>query len=60
MSVLLSEYENGHIHTRVFRLNDDNYQVLVYNNALGNVVAEFFKNYDQARIFAESRILLNG
>ncbi len=59
MSVLLSEYEQGQINTRVFRLQDNSFQVLVFNAANGKEVAEFFRTYEQARSFAESRVLLN-
>lgn len=59
MSVMLSEYEQGPINTRVFRLDDGNYQVLVFNATSGKEVAEFFKNYEQACNFAESKVLLN-
>lgn len=59
MSQLLSEYEHGHVNTRVFKLDDDVYQVLVFYAKSGNEVAEFFRSYDQARIFAESKVLLN-
>ncbi len=59
MSVLLSEFEQGQINTRVFRLNDGNYQVLVFNATTGKEVAEFFKNYEQACNFAENKVLLN-
>jgi hypothetical protein len=56
---LLSEYEQGPINSRVFRLSDGNYQVLVFNASNGKEVAEFFKNFEQATNFAESRMLLN-
>ena len=59
MSILLSEYEQGNINTRVFRLNDNSFQVLIFNAATSSEVAEFFKTYEQARSFAESRVLLN-
>lgn len=59
MSVLLSEFEQGHINTRVFRLPDNNYQVLIFNAATGKEVAEFFKSYEQASNFAENKVLLN-
>lgn len=59
MSVLLSEYEQGQINSRVFRLNDGNYQVLVFNATTGKEVGEFFKNYEQACNFAENKVLLN-
>lgn len=59
MSVLLSEYENGYLNTRVFRLEDQSYQVLVFNAATGNEVAQFFKNFEQASTFAERQVLLN-
>jgi hypothetical protein len=60
MSILLSEYEQGPINSRVFRLGDGSYQVLVFNATTGKEVAEFFKNYQQAVDFAEDRVLLNG
>ena len=56
---LLSEYEQGPINSRVFRLSDGNYQVLIFNALSGKEVGEFFKNYKQACNFAESRVLLN-
>jgi hypothetical protein len=59
MSTLLSEYEQGYINTRVFRLNDGNYQVLIFNASTGKEVAEFFKNYEQACDFAENKVLFN-
>lgn len=59
MSTLLSEYEQGPINSRVFRLTDGNYQVLVFNATSGKEVAEFFKNYEQACNFAENKVLLN-
>lgn len=58
---LLSEYEQGPINTRVFRLNDGNYQVLIFNAVSGNEIAEFFKNYEEACNRAESSVMqLNG
>ena len=57
---LLSEYEHGQVNTRVFRLQDNSYQVLVFNAATGNEFAQFFKNYESACDFAESKIQLNG
>ena len=59
MSVLLAEYEQGKVNTRVFRLSDQTYQVIIFNATTGNEVAEFFKNYEQACNYAESRVLLN-
>lgn len=59
--ILLSEYEQGPINTRVFRLNDGNYQVLIFNAVSGNEIAEFFKNYEEACNRAESSVIqLNG
>ena len=58
--ILLSEYEQGSINSRVFKLHDGSYQVLVFNAATGKEVAEFFKNYQHACNFAEDRVLLNG
>lgn len=61
MSVLLSEYEQGPINSRVFRLGDGNYQVLIFNASSGKEIAEFFKTYEQACDRAESSIMqLNG
>jgi len=61
MTVLLSEYEQGPVNSRVFRLSDGNYQVLIFNASSGKEIAEFFKSYEQACDRAESSILqLNG
>lgn len=58
---LLSEYEQGPINTRVFRLGDGNYQVLIFNASNGKEIAEFFKSYEQACNHAESSVMqLNG
>jgi hypothetical protein len=58
---LLSEYEQGMINSRVFRLNDGNYQVLIFNATTGNEIREFFKNFEQACDRAESSLMqLNG
>lgn len=58
---LLSEYEQGPINTRVFRLGDGNYKVLIFNASSGNEIAEFFKNYEEACNRAESSVMqLNG
>lgn len=58
---LLSEYEQGPVNSRVFRLKDGNYQVLIFNAVNGNEVAEFFKNYEEACNRAESSVIqLNG
>jgi hypothetical protein len=59
MSVLLSEYEEGPINSRVFKLADGSYQVLVFNATTGKEMAEFFKHYQQACTFAEDQVLLN-
>lgn len=59
MSVLLSEYEQGPINSRVFRLQDGSYQVLVFNAMTGKEAAQFFKHYEQACSFAEDKVLLN-
>jgi hypothetical protein len=58
---LLSEYEQGPINSRIFRLGDGNYQVLVFNASSGREVAEFFKNYESACTYAEDSVMqLNG
>ena len=58
---LLSEYEQGPINTRVFRLSDGNYKVLIFNASSGREVAQFFKNYEESCNFAEISVMqLNG
>jgi hypothetical protein len=58
---LLSEYEQGPVNSRVFRLSDGSYQVLVFNSTSGREVAEFFKNYESACMHAEDSVIqLNG
>lgn len=58
---LLSEYEQGPVNSRVFRLSDGNYQVLIFNAVSGNEASEFFKNYEEACNRAESSVMqLNG
>lgn len=56
---LLSEYEQGTINSRVFKLGDSNYQVIVFNTSNGQEMAKFFMSYEHACNFAESRVLLN-
>lgn len=59
--ILLSEYEQGPINSRVFRLQDNRYQVLVFNALTGKEVAGFFNNYEAACNHAEdATIQLNG
>lgn len=59
--MLLSEYEQGPINSRVFRLQDNTYQVLVFNATTGKEVAEFFNTYDVACNHAENAtVQLNG
>jgi hypothetical protein len=59
--ILLSEYEQGPINSRVFRLQDNRYQVLVFNASTGKEVAEFFNNYEVACSHAENSVeQLNG
>lgn len=59
MCVLLAEYGNGITNTRLFKLNDDTYQVIVFNIQTGNEVAEFFHNKEVAMGFAQTRVMLN-
>ena len=58
---LLSEYEQGPVNSRVFRLEDGNYRVLIFNASSGKEIAEFFKTYEQACDRAEDSVMqLNG
>jgi hypothetical protein len=58
---LLSEYEQGPINSRVFKLGDGQYQVMIFNAASGNEIREFFKNYEEACDRAEDSVMqLNG
>jgi len=59
--ILLSEYEQGPVNSRVFRLQDGNYQVLIFNASTGKEIAEFFKYYEDACNRAEDSVIqLNG
>ena len=56
--ILLSEFEQGPINSRVFRLADHSYQVLVFNATTGQELAQFFKSYESASNYAEGSVLL--